>query len=116
MTRPLYLVALASVFATPALAGDTEITPYGLLKVWGTLYDQDESPRADPAGYGDPEDDPGVKLRRARVGMYGRHRWLDWGVTVGMSSPADVWFIDDPAIGLVDGYAAGTFGAGPGDL
>ena len=33
-----------------------------LVQVWGTVYDQDEDPMADPATYGDPEDDVGFKV------------------------------------------------------
>ncbi len=79
--------------------------PYALVQVWGTLYDQDQDRTADPAGYGDPEDDPGFKLRRARVGFEGKGHGVRYGVILGMASAYD-------AIGgagtergeLVDGY------------
>ena len=45
--------------------------PFGLLHMWTTVYDMDENELADPAGYGDPEDDIGFKLRRTRAGISG---------------------------------------------
>ena len=51
-------------------------TPYLLVQSWATLYDQDESTLADPSGYGDPEDDIGFKLRRARAGFTGQSDML----------------------------------------
>ncbi len=61
----------------------------GLVQAWMTVYDQDEDVTADPATYGDPEDDTGLKLRRARVGFEGANDELRYGVVVGMGSPYD---------------------------
>ena len=81
--------------------------PYALIQSWVTLYDQDLDPLVDPAGYGDPEDDPGFKLRRVRLGLEGADDTLSYGVVVGVSSPYDgVEASEDPStsIQLVDAY------------
>jgi hypothetical protein len=84
------LVLLASALTAPALAGDdAEITPLVQLQLWGTVYDQDEDPQADPAGYGDPEHDPGFSIRRGRVGIEGRKGPLDFQLDFGLSAPYD---------------------------
>ena len=64
-------------------------TVTGLLQVWGTLYDQDENPLTDPASYGDPEDDPGFKIRRARIGLGGQEAGARYDLTFGFSSGFD---------------------------
>ena len=56
---------------------------------WATIYDQDESLQADPAGYGDPEDDPGFKLRRVRLGIKGKNDFVKYSLSVGQSGPYD---------------------------
>ncbi|MCB9758830.1 MAG: hypothetical protein H6739_03240 [Alphaproteobacteria bacterium] len=86
--------------------------PYLLAQVWATVYDMDVAAQADPAGYGDPEDDPGFKLRRARVGFTGEWERLDYGVVVGVSSGADPIISDltNQRIGIIDAYGAYTFG------
>ena len=63
--------------------------PYVQVHVWGTAFDQDVDEQADPAGYGDPEDDPGFKIRRARIGFGGANdKWL-YSVIIGQSAPFD---------------------------
>ena len=62
----------------------------GLVQVWGTVFDQDMDPITDPAGYGDPEDDTGFKIRRARIGMAGDDNGIRYDVTMGYSSGFDV--------------------------
>lgn len=137
MTRTLYRTAFASALgcalALPALGQDADatgqdssatgqdaapngLTPRAYLQVWGTLYDMDVDPQADPAGYGDPEHDPGVLVQRGRLGFDGRHDWLDYRVTVGMGAAPDALFPQESNAGLVDAYLRGTFAAGPGDL
>lgn len=64
-------------------------TPYLLVQSWVTLYDQDENTLADPSGYGDPEDDIGFKLRRARAGFVGQSDALKYSIILGMSTPYD---------------------------
>lgn len=73
----------------PGSAGLPVPTVTGLLQVWGTLYDQDENPLTDPASYGDPEDDPGFKIRRARIGLAGREGGARYDLTFGFSSGFD---------------------------
>jgi hypothetical protein len=63
--------------------------PYGLVQVWGIAWDQDQTPQADPAGYGDPEDDVGFKIRRARIGVEGDWGEIGYRVAVGYSSGFD---------------------------
>ena len=63
--------------------------PTALIQGWITAYDMDEDPQADPASYGDPEDDPGIKARRVRLGAEGASDVLRYAVTVGYSAPFD---------------------------
>lgn len=116
MTRALYLVALSTALASPAFADAPVLTPYALVQAWGTIMDQDQNPQADPAGYGDPEADPGVSIRRARLGLSGHYKVIDYRVAFGMSSPADIYFQPQPLIGVVDAYAGVTAHTKPGDL
>ncbi|RME22793.1 MAG: hypothetical protein D6798_14985 [Deltaproteobacteria bacterium] len=76
--------------------------PTALVQVWGTVYDMDEQPQADPASYGDPEDDTGVKIRRARIGLEGDGDTVRYVVTVGASPAYDALSEDDTDIQLVD--------------
>ena len=69
--------------------------------------DQDQSQVADPGGYGDPEDDPGFKLRRVRLGFMGENDTMRYGFTVGAAAPYDVVEEAQGAnmeVGLVDTY------------
>ena len=97
MSAPLLLVA---ALALPAAAKDRgarkrgepsvpapEVT--GLLQVWGTAWDQDQDEQADPAGYGDPEDDVGFKIRRARIGVEAENDDLRYDIEVGFASSYD---------------------------
>jgi len=76
-----------------------------LTQVWVTAFDQDVDPQADPAGYGDPEDDQGFKLRRARAGFAGKDGDFSYGLVLGMSSGADGLAQSDGTVGIVDAYA-----------
>lgn len=79
------------------------VSPTALFQIWGTAYDQDLDPQADPAGYGDPEDDPGFKIRRARIGLAGDLApELAFEVLFGAESPYDTWSETDTDVGLVD--------------
>ena len=80
--------------------------PAGLLQVWATAWDQDEEPSTDPAGYGDPEDDLGFKIRRARVGLEGDADQFRYSVLVGVAAPFDQVGGGDEDVGLVDAYGA----------
>lgn len=107
------------MLVAPALAGDPAVAenkfklpapePYALLQVWATAYDMDEDPQADPASYGDPEDDMGFKVRRARVGFEGDNDRLRYGVVVGTSAPFDAVSAQGSssaggAVSVVDAY------------
>lgn len=110
-------VSLALLFASPARAGDADgdgVSASAQLQVWGTVWDQDVDPQADPAGYGDPEHDTGVGIHRARLGLGGLHGPVDWNVEIGASEPYDAVTIDDGAFGLVDAYAGVRWAVGPG--
>jgi hypothetical protein len=75
-----------------AHAGDAQLPaahPTALVQSWVTLIDQDLNEVADPAGYGDPEDDPGFKMRRVRMGLEGADDTLRYGLTLGVASPFD---------------------------
>jgi hypothetical protein len=84
-----------------------EPKPVALVQSWVTLHDQDLDPLTDPAGYGDPEDDTGFKLRRVRLGLEGADKTLSYGVVVGVTSPYDgVEASEAPShsVQLVDAY------------
>lgn len=104
----LSLCAQSNAAETPkAGSGLPTPAPYALLQSWVTLHDQDLDPLTDPAGYGDPEDDTGLKLRRARLGFEGADKQLSYGIVVGVSSPYDgVAASEAPStsIQLVDAY------------
>jgi hypothetical protein len=74
----------------------------GYLQVWGTVWDMDEDPRADPATYGDPEDDVGFKLRRVRIGLDGTQSGFDYVVTIGTESRYDTLDPASESVGLED--------------
>jgi len=88
------LSLISLLFASPAVHAADDVLPAPkpmvLIQSWATLSDQDQDQVADPGGYGDPEDDPGFKLRRVRMGFEGRNDQVKYGVTAGMSSPYDV--------------------------
>jgi len=107
----LLLLSLSAHAESDAAAKDAMSVPapkpYALIQSWITLHDQDVDPLVDPAGYGDPEDDPGFKLRRVRLGLEGADDTLSYGVVVGVSSPYDgVEASENPStsIQLVDAY------------
>ncbi len=92
--------ALLLLLATPVHAEGLE--PYLRAQVWSTVYDQDEDTQADPAGYGDPEDDMGFKLRRLRFGFRGDYDDFLFEATLGMSAPYDGVVVPDGDLGIVD--------------
>jgi hypothetical protein len=105
---------LVAMLATLAHAGDLDPEPYVLLQVWGTVVDQDVDLQADPAGYGDPEADPGVGLQRARVGL-----WLEkdevplhYALVVGAGAPYDVVSGSEFTVGIIDAYVGRRFAVG----
>lgn len=98
---------LPLVVGTPsARAGDTlDLDPKLQVQTWATLWDQDEDPQADPGGYGDPEDDPGFGVRRARLGLGGEYNILRFNVLVGSSRPYDSVSDDIPPLQLIEAWA-----------
>ena len=101
LPAPVTALSVALLAPLPAVAADQDAqkddgrvtlpspTVTGLLQVWATAYDQDENPLTDPASYGDPEDDPGFKIRRARVGLEGKEGGARYDLTFGFSSGYD---------------------------
>ena len=77
--------------------------PYIMVQTYVTLYDQDEDTLADPAGYGDPEDDFGVKIRRARAGFTGKSDLFKYAMILGVASPYDALIGEpDTDVQLID--------------
>ncbi len=108
-TAVLPILAGAALLGSPALAKGKKDpsaprqndgpalpapTPTGLIQPWFTLWDQDMDPITDPAGYGDPEDDFGFKIRRARIGLVAKEDNVKYDITVGFSSGFDA--VDPP--------------------
>lgn len=86
------LVSASTAQAEPPPAppgGGAGLVPLGLLQLWGTAYDMDADPQQDATGYGDPEDDAGVKLKRAWLGVAWRADGLDAELVAGVSAPFD---------------------------
>lgn len=82
--------------------GPNAPTPVGLLQLWGTVYDMDQDPQADASGIGDPEDDAGLKVKRARVGFQDTAGPLMYRLTLGVSAPYDGFNHEGEEIGIVD--------------
>lgn len=80
------------------------IRPVALAQVWVTAYDWDTDPVADSTGVGDPEDDVGFKFKRARLGLRGEEKGLDWAVVFGVTAPYDGFDEEDGAIEIVDAH------------
>jgi len=78
--------------------------PSLLIQSWFTAWDQDQKGQTDPSGYGDPEDDAGFKVRRARAGFEGTDGELYYGVVFGMGAPADGILGGDDTLEVVDAY------------
>jgi hypothetical protein len=83
----------------------TPMVPVLQLQTWFTVFDQDETPQADPGGYGDPEDDTGFAIRRARFGFRGAFRGVDYSIRVGAGKPYDAISNPGPVVDLVDAWA-----------
>ena len=76
------------------------------MQIWVTAWDMDEDPEADPATYGDPEDDVGFKLRRVRIGLVGRRSIVDYVVTIGTETEYDALTPPTDSIGVEDAVVA----------
>ncbi len=105
------ILGLFTLLGTAALAQETPTAqeptppqPSLLIQSWVTAWDQDQRKQSDPSGYGDPEDDPGFKLRRVRAGFMGEDGALHYGILFGMSSPADGVIGGDGELEVVDAY------------
>lgn len=80
------------------------VVPYVQLQTWVTLYDGDEDPQADPGGYGDPELDPGFNVPRARIGVRGGWRFVEFNLGIGHATPFDTLSTAVPAVQIVDAW------------
>ncbi len=83
-----------------------DVRPVVLLQTWGTLWDQDEDEQADSAGYGDPEPDAGMSVKRIRLGFEGERGRFDYRLTLGMTAPFDPLVTYNANLGIIDGYVA----------
>ena len=101
MNPRLFLALVVSTLTTQAASAEETQTTV-LLQSWATVWDQDENPQADPAGYGDPEQDPGVSLQRARLGLEGKTEHLSYAVVIGASAPYDALHDASTSVKLVD--------------
>jgi hypothetical protein len=97
---------------------DGAIRPWGQLQTFVTVMDQDVDPQADPAGYGDPEADPGFTLARARIGFDGllpigdaaaQRMQVDYAIAVGVSAPYDVLTPSNEDVQIIDAFARFTY-------
>jgi hypothetical protein len=89
----MLLALVLPAFAEDPPQGDIP-RPIALLQLWGTLYDMDESAQADATGIGDPEDDPGIKIKRFRFGLQDSNGPLIYRLSLGISSPYDGYDTD----------------------
>lgn len=87
------------------------------IQIWATLFDQDEDPQSDGAGYGDPEHDPGVLLQRGYVGLEGRRGPVDFEIEFGTGAPYDA-MVPNPSRSIqpFDLYAGYTAALGDATL
>jgi hypothetical protein len=123
----LRLSWIASLFLLPIPALADEAAPEelnalhatGLLQVWGTVFDQDEDPLADPAGFGDPEHDPGISVQRARLGLSGvrgdTQRSLNGNIEFGIGAPFDAP-TPDAGFGVIEANLGANFALGEQQL
>lgn len=86
----MFLLLTMSAFADET-APVVEVDPLALLQLWGTAYDMDENVQADSTGYGDPEDDPGLKVKRARLGLRAHAGEFTARLMGGASASYDAW-------------------------
>ena len=107
MKRTLFSSLFVSLLASPIAAAEEPETfnVQGQLDLWATIWDQDENPQADTAGYGDPEHDPGFTIRRARFGIWGAQGQIDYSFMVGVGAAYDSLFDVSRSVQLVDAYA-----------
>ena len=78
----------SSPAAAPLFDGAT-LEPTALLQLWLTAYDMDADEQADASGYGDPEDDEGLKVKRFKVGLGGEVKKWRYRLAVASNAPYD---------------------------
>jgi hypothetical protein len=72
--------------------------------VWLTVYDMDTDVQADATGYGDPEDDPGLKFKRLRLGVAGNGKKWDYAFVIGNDAPYDGLEAHQEAVQVLDAF------------
>ena len=80
------------------------VEPVALAQIWLTAFDMDADAQADATGYGDPEDDPGLKFKRLRLGISGEAKKWDYKITIGTEAPYDGLEVANTDIGVEDAY------------
>jgi len=88
----------------PFAIGGATVEPEALAQLWLTAYDMDTSEEGDASGYGDPEDDPGLKIKRFRLGFGGGFKKWSYRLTVGTSAPYDGLSEPSEPIEVVDAW------------
>lgn len=84
-------------------------TPTAQIQTWFTAWDQDQDPKADSGGYGDPELDTGFNIERARLGLKGGYKVVDFAIRFGAASPYDTLSEKVAPVELVDAWGRLTF-------
>jgi hypothetical protein len=92
----------------PFAVDGATVQPSALLQLWLTAYDMDADTQADSSGYGDPEDDEGLKVKRFKVGIGGEFKKWRYRLGVasnapydGLSEPREPIEVEDAWIGVV---------------
>lgn len=78
------------------------VAPVAMVQLWGTVWDQDQNEQADATGWGDPEDDPGVKLKRLELGFEGGglEGKIDYEIVFGVTAPYDGFAAEETEAGV----------------
>lgn len=118
MNRHSFIVLLLVGFPALSLANETKdgVRTEILLQTWGTIWDGDENPEADPASFGDPEHDPGLSIHRARLGMSGDHGPIDWSFKFGYFEPYDALDFGEEPFLIQDAYLGGKIAFSKGHV
>lgn len=121
VSAPAWAQEQARVVAVPEAESPKEVSrfvpwvvPYVQLQTWLTAYDQDRDPQADPGGYGDPELDIGFIVPRARIGVRGGWRFVEFNLGIGHSTPYDSLSNPVPAVQIVDAWGRLRFDSDAG--
>ncbi len=100
---------------TPPQRRGMLVSPTTQIQTWVYFWDQDEDEVADGSSPGDPEVDPGFQLTRARFGLYGQYRWIDWRFRAGTAAPFDRITREDTPFDLVTARVNTRFRSVAGD-